>query len=139
MTEQNRQAQCIFVRNQRADVQGRNEGVNNFPYAESLWGAESLRGAPDNCGRRRKAPTMSQVLFNRVDLLPKDLRFEHGGAKMPWALSTLITPRTNVAPSLRPCLRTNVATDVPFNTLQYDSIRVICSHKKYIHFGVAKL
>jgi len=84
-------------------------------------------GAPYHCGGRRKVPTVSQVLssiqcicfqktsvsnmgapkspnnvtstfFNTTHLLPKDLCFEHGGAKLascPWR---------HLA-SLHPCLR----------------------------------
>jgi len=48
---------------------GHNEGGHNSPGAESLWG-------------RRKVPTMLQALSSTAHLLPKDLKFEHGGAKL---------------------------------------------------------
>jgi len=56
-------------------VQRRNKGgaipqaPNHYGGAESLW-------------VRRKVPTMSQLLCSTAHLLPKDLRFEHGGAKL---------------------------------------------------------
>jgi len=48
---------------------GHNEGGYNSPGAESLWW-------------RRKVPTMLQALSSTAHLLPKDLKFEHGGAKL---------------------------------------------------------
>ena len=38
--------------------------------------------APNGCGGRQKVPATSQVFFNTVNLLPKDLSFEHGGTKL---------------------------------------------------------
>jgi len=59
-------------------IQGRNEGgtipraPNHYGGVESLWG---LRGAP-------KSPNnVTNTFFDTVHLLPKELRFEHGGAK----------------------------------------------------------
>ena len=57
----------VFIRGQR-----RNEGEQG---GRNSPGAESLRG-------RRKVLTMSKVLSLAAHLLPKDLRFEHGGAKL---------------------------------------------------------
>ena len=61
----------LRVRRVRVE-QRRNEGGQG---GHNCRGAESLRG-------RRKAPTMSQVLFSTAHLLPKDLRFEHRDAKL---------------------------------------------------------
>jgi len=47
----------------------RNEG-HNFP------GSESLRGAP------KSSNNVTSTFFNTVHLLPKDVRFEHGDAKL---------------------------------------------------------
>jgi len=65
--------------------QGRNEGRargNDAPGAESL-------GTP-------KSPhNIASAFFNTVHLLPEDLRFEHGGAKLflfPGEISNLSTP-----------------------------------------------
>jgi len=71
--------------------QGRNEWArgHNFPHRITI-------GAPNHCGGRRKVPRMSQVLSSTAHLLPKDLKFEHGGAKLVSCL------RRNVT-SLRPC------------------------------------
>jgi len=53
--------------------QGRNEGGQG---GHNSPGAESLRGAP-------KSPkNVPSTFFNTVYLLPKDLWFEHGGAKL---------------------------------------------------------
>jgi len=46
------------------------QGEQNSP------GAESLRGAPKSTDK------VTGTFFNRVQLLPKDLRFDHGGAKL---------------------------------------------------------
>jgi len=56
----------------------------------SLWGVESLRGAP------KRPDIVASTFFNTVDLLPKDLRFEHGGAKLASCPGRHLT-------SLRPC------------------------------------
>jgi len=40
-------------------------------------------GAPNDCGRRRKVPTVSQVLSAmQQQLLSKAFRFDHGGANL---------------------------------------------------------
>jgi len=39
-------------------------------------------GAPNDLWARRKVTTVSQVLSSTVYLLPKNLRFEHGYAKL---------------------------------------------------------
>ena len=67
--------------------QGRNEGGKGV----------IIPRAPIDCGRCRKVLTMSQVLFNTVHLLPKDLRFENGGAKLVSCPGRHLT-------SLRPCM-----------------------------------
>ena len=57
--------------------QGRNEGGEGgtIPHAPNPYrGAKSLRGAP-------KTPNnVTITFFKTVHLLPKDIRFEHGGA-----------------------------------------------------------
>jgi len=45
------------------------QGRRNSPDAGSLW-------------EHRKVLTMSQALSSIADLFPKDLRIEHGGAKL---------------------------------------------------------
>ena len=64
-------------------MQGRNDGrqggINPRHWISIHGGAESLRGAENVTWGRRKIPTMSH---NTVNFLPKDLRFEHGGAKL---------------------------------------------------------
>jgi len=67
-------------------MQRRNEGGKEGAI---LW-------APNLCGGRRKVPTMSQVLSSTAHLLPKDARFEHGGAKLVSCPGRHLT-------SLRPC------------------------------------
>jgi len=58
--------------------QGRNEGGQGGTISR----APSHYGAPNGCGGRQKVPSMSQIFFDTVDLLPKQLSFEHGGAKL---------------------------------------------------------
>jgi len=51
----------------------------NSPSAESLWGRETTAGGTES----PKSPnSVTSTLFNTVHLLPKDLTFEHGGAKL---------------------------------------------------------
>jgi len=60
-----------------------NRDVTRGQVEHNPLGAESFRGAPKACRRRRKVPTISQVLSSpTVHLLLKDLRFEHWGAKL---------------------------------------------------------
>jgi len=73
-------------------MQGRNEGVKGARFS----GCRIIMGAPNHCGGRRNVSTMSQVLSSTAYLLPKDLRFEHGGAKLVSCSGRHLT-------SLRPC------------------------------------
>jgi len=74
-------------------MQGRNEvgkREHNSPGSESLWGAKSLRGAP------KSTNNVTNTFFDTVHLLPKDLRFEHEGAKLascPGRHLALLRPR----------------------------------------------
>jgi len=72
--------------------QGRNDGARAaIPRAPNLYGdAERLRGAPKNLNN------VTSTFFSKVLLLPKDLRFEHGGAKLASCTGRHLT-------SLRPC------------------------------------
>ena len=54
----------------------RGQWERNYPGAESLWG-------------RGKILTMSQVHSSTADLLPKDLRFEHGALNLLLALGAI--------------------------------------------------
>jgi len=71
---------------------GRNDGVqegHNSPGAESLWGRWITAGSP-------KSPNnVTSTFFSAVHLLPKDLSFAHGGAKLASCLGRHLT-------SLRP-------------------------------------
>jgi len=64
--------------------QGCNEGARgrNYPGAESLWSAEILRGRRMIAGTPKNPNSVTRTFFNAVHLLPKDLRFEYGGAKL---------------------------------------------------------
>jgi len=58
---------CLTLKFEGRDtsLRGRNEGGKGgtIPQAPSHYeGVESLRGAPNDCGGRRKVPTISQVL-----------------------------------------------------------------------------
>jgi len=58
-----------------------NEGKGgNFPGAESPWGRELFRRAP------KRPNNVTSTFFNAAHLLPKDLRFEHKGAKLQTCL-----------------------------------------------------
>jgi len=39
-------------------------------------------GVPNHCGSLKSPNNVTSTFFNRVHLLPKDVRFEHGGAKL---------------------------------------------------------
>jgi len=74
--------------------QGRNEGGkgrHNSPDEESLWGRGITAGAP------KSHSNVTSTFFNTVYLLPKDVRFEHGGA------NSLLSHGRHPT-SLRPCL-----------------------------------
>ena len=61
---------CSVVwKDNRGVTKGGGQEGRNFPGTKSLWA-------------RQKVPTMSQVLSSTVHLLPKDLMFEHSGAKL---------------------------------------------------------
>jgi len=61
-------------------------------------GCQITMGAPNHCsGRRKSLNNVASTFFNAVYLLPKDLRFEHGGAKLASCPGRCLT-------SLRPCL-----------------------------------
>jgi len=87
---QNLTKQLSFIRSQ-----GLNEGAQSP-------GRRITVGAPNHYGERRmtagtpKSPNnVTDVFFNAVYLLPKDLKFEHGGAKLASiarALSNLVMP-----------------------------------------------
>jgi len=51
-------------------------GGHNSPGAELLWGRQIIARAPKNPNN------VASTFFNTVYLLPKDLRFEHGGATL---------------------------------------------------------
>jgi len=92
--------ECLYNGiNVRAGSQRGGQGGHNSPGAKSLWG-HWITAAPNDCGGRRKVPTMSQVLSSMQYMCfgKKDLRFEHGGAKLASC------PRCHLT-SLRPCSR----------------------------------
>jgi len=62
----------------------------NYLGAESLWGRWMITGAPKNPNN------FTHTFFNTVHLLPEDLRFENGGAKLASCPGRYLT-------SLRPC------------------------------------
>jgi len=57
---------------------GLDEGGHNSP------GAESTRGRRINMGAPKRPNNVTSTFFNTVHLLPKDLRFKHGGAKLAY-------------------------------------------------------
>ena len=67
----------------------RGERGAQFPGAESLWGVDSLRWASKNHNN------VASTYFNTVYMHPKDIRFEHGGAKLAFCPGRHLT-------SLRP-------------------------------------
>ena len=54
----------------------RGERGHNYPGAESLWGRRITAEGAENPN------SITSAFFNTLHLLPKDLRFEHGGAKL---------------------------------------------------------
>jgi len=41
-----------------------------------------MPGAPNHSGAPKRSSNVTSAFFNGVNLLPKDLRFEHGGDKL---------------------------------------------------------
>ena len=64
--------------------QGCNEGARrrNYPGAESLWRRWITAVGPNDCGLPTNPNNVTRTFFNTVHSLPKDLRFEYGGAKL---------------------------------------------------------
>jgi len=66
--------------------QGRNEGgqrVHNSLGAKALWGSQITVGGVECLREWSKIPNnVRSTSFNTAHLLPKDLRFDHGGAKL---------------------------------------------------------
>jgi len=61
--------------------QRRNEGARR----QQFLGRRIMREALNYCKERRRVATMSHptsIFFNAVRLLPKKLRFQHGGTKL---------------------------------------------------------
>jgi len=66
-------------------TQGRNEGGKRsaIPRAPSHYGgAKSLRGRRMAAEALENPNNVTSTFFNTIHLLPKDLGFEHGGAKL---------------------------------------------------------
>jgi len=85
--------------------EGRNEGArgHNSSGAESLRGRRIIAGGAKWLRVAPKSPKIATcTFFNTVNLLPKDLRLEHGGAKLASC------PGRNLA-MLRPWIQPNVA------------------------------
>jgi len=71
--------------------QGRTEGARGALFP----GRRITMGAPTQGGGAEKSNNVTSTSFNTVHLLPKDLRFEHGGAKFvscPWRHLTSLRP-----------------------------------------------
>jgi len=73
----------------------------NSPGAESLWGPNQCGGAEWLRGEPRGTNNTRSTSFNTFNLLPKDRKLEHGGAKLiscprchltslcPWSLQRI--------------------------------------------------
>jgi len=67
--------------------QGRNEGGHISPGANSLWGALNHCGSAELLREAPKSPNnVTSTFFNTVNLLPKELRFDH------WAPNLFVAP-----------------------------------------------
>jgi len=89
----------IFCRNNRGVTIGGTKGGTIPRASNDYGGAESLRGARNDCGGRKKSQQCHKYLLKYSTLLPKDLRFEHRGAKLASCPGRHLT-------SLRPCVTT---------------------------------
>ena len=79
----------------------RGERGHNSPGAESLCRRRITAGDAKWLRGASKSPNnVTGTFFNQVNLLPKDLRFEHGGAKFASFPEHHLTP-------FRPCLPWN--------------------------------
>ena len=99
----------------------RGQGGHNFPGAKSRWERQITVGAPNDCGGAEKSQIVTITSINAEHLLPRDLRFEHWGARLASFPGRHIT-------SLRPCrgakrfdTRAEFATAWPLEgRMQYD-------------------
>jgi len=83
-------------------------------------GAEWLRGTP------RSPNNVTSPFFNTVYVLPKDLRFEHGGAKLPSC------PRRHLT-ALRPWPYTHATAYICSITLSFgqdSDARLFCNNRQ---------
>ena len=77
--------------------------VRHWGREHNSPGAEWLRGAPQSPNN------ISSIFFNTLHLLPKDVRFKHGGAKLAFWPGRHLT-------SLRPCLSVDIVQKMLFWT-----------------------
>ena len=101
---------------------------HSYPVAESLWGRRIVAGGAKWLREAPESPNnVTCTFFNAVNLLPKDLRFERGGAKLvscPWCHLT----------SLRPCMACERSCSVTMSDRrvmsQYHSLVIISIFSK---------
>jgi len=81
------------------ELQARGDGENNSPGAGSLWGRR-ITAWDTKCflGPPKIPNNFTITFFNTVNFLPKDLTFEHGGAKLASCPGRSLT-------SLHPCCK----------------------------------
>ena len=108
--------------------QGRNQGwqgERNSPGVESLWGRQITAGGAEWLQEVPKSPNnITSTFFITVHVLPKDLSFEHGGAKLASCSGCYLI-------SLRPCHRwasfifTDIVSACKFTSFQMIGCRLI--------------
>jgi len=60
-----------------------NQGRNDGGQGGTIPQRQITMEAPNDCGGGQKSPNnVTSTFFNTVYLLPKNLRFEHGGTKL---------------------------------------------------------
>ena len=75
-------------------------GVTRGGRVAQFPGRQITMGAPNHCGAAPKSPkNIASTFFNAVNLLPKELRFKYGGAKLascPGRHLTSLRPRSRI-------------------------------------------
>jgi len=108
------QWQRWFVSTALHYAQGRNEGARGaqFPMRRITIGAlNHYRGAP------KSSKNVTTTFFNTVHLLPNDLKFEHGCAKLASCLLTVTS--VEMPPALWVCVAEfSTALDQPLNKME---------------------
>ena len=82
-----------------------------------VWQEGTIPRAPNHCGGgvgAKSSNNITSTFFNTVNLLPKELRFEHGSAKLASCPGRHLTSSCSLAWALQKMRRYNIHTSTAF-------------------------